>query len=139
MYKVILILDHFFLKYIWKKFPSKSLTLLGLKLFMIFLKKRWKRGDISSNILDYFNIKYLSFVGSTYCLKFIKGCIISQEHLQFLTVAFCTDNVCAFLELQLKPIALQIKSNIKDTNEFLKKLKDLQDLREKSMFVLLIL
>ena len=34
---------------------------------------------------------------------------------------FYTENISAFLDHQLKPIAMQVKSYIKDTNDFLKK------------------
>ena len=46
---------------------------------------------------------------------------------------FYTDNVSDFLEHQLKPIATQIKSYIKNTNDFLKKLRDLLDSQETSI------
>ena len=46
---------------------------------------------------------------------------------------FYTENISAFLDHQLKPIAMQVKSYIKDTNDFLKKLRDLPDLPEDSI------
>ena len=51
---------------------------------------------------------------------------------------FYTENISAFLDQRLKPIALQVKSCIKDTNEFLKKLRDLTDLPKDSIFVILM-
>ena len=41
------------------------------------LEKVRKRGDISSNVLDYFNVE--SLIDSIYYLKSIKGCMIFQE------------------------------------------------------------
>ena len=41
---------------------------------------------------------------------------------------FYTENTSAFLDHQLKSIARQVKSCIKDTNNFLKKCRDLPDL-----------
>ena len=46
---------------------------------------------------------------------------------------FSTENISAFLEYQLKPIAMKVKSYIKDTNDFLKKLRDLPDWPEESI------
>ena len=46
---------------------------------------------------------------------------------------FYTENISAFLDHQLKPVAMQVKSYIKDTNDFFKKLRDLPDLPEESM------
>ena len=46
---------------------------------------------------------------------------------------FYTENISAFLDHQLKPIAMQVKSYVKDTNDFLKKPRDLPDLPEESI------
>ena len=61
--------------------------------------------------------------------------MISQEDQLFLTVAFIQriENISAFLDHQFKPISKQVKSCIKYTNDFLKKLRDLSDLPEHSM------
>ena len=41
---------------------------------------------------------------------------------------FFTENISAFLEYHLKPLSQKVKSFIKDTNNFLKKLNELRDL-----------
>ena len=41
---------------------------------------------------------------------------------------FFTENISAFLEYHLKPLSQKVKSFIKDTNDFLKKLNELRDL-----------
>ena len=41
---------------------------------------------------------------------------------------FFTENISAFLEYHLKPLSQKVKSFIKDTNDFLKKLDELRDL-----------
>ena len=46
---------------------------------------------------------------------------------------FYTENIFVSLDHQLKPIAMQVKSYIRDTNDFLKKLRDLSDLPEESI------
>ena len=44
---------------------------------------------------------------------------------------FLTENISAFLEYHLKPLLQNVKSFIKDTNDFLKKLNELRDLPNK--------
>ena len=46
---------------------------------------------------------------------------------------FYTENISAFLDRQLKPIAIQVKSYIKEINNILKKLRDPPDLPEESI------
>ena len=41
---------------------------------------------------------------------------------------FFTENISAFLEYHLKPLSQKVKSFIKDTNDFLKKVNELRDL-----------
>ena len=41
---------------------------------------------------------------------------------------FHTENISAFLDFHLKPIAAKVKSHIKDTNDFLTKLQNLPKL-----------
>ena len=50
---------------------------------------------------------------------------------------FFTQNISAFLEYHLKPLSKKVKSFIKDTNDFLKKLNELRDLPDD--FILFIL
>ena len=46
---------------------------------------------------------------------------------------FYTENISAFLDHQLKPIAMQVKSYVKDTNDFPKKLRVLPDLPKEAI------
>ena len=41
---------------------------------------------------------------------------------------YFTENISAFLDYHLQPLAKEVKSYIKDTNDFLKKLRSLPDL-----------
>ena len=41
---------------------------------------------------------------------------------------FYTENISAFLDFYLQPLTREVKSYIKDTNDFLKKLRSLTDL-----------
>ena len=95
------------------------------------LEKIRKRGDISSNILNYFNVE-----------NFGRFCLLPKIHKRMYDITgrpvisncrFYTENISAFLDHQLKPIAMQVKSYIKDTNDFLKKLRDLPDVPHDSI------
>ena len=46
---------------------------------------------------------------------------------------FYTENISALLDHQLKAIAMEVKSYVKDSNNFLKKLRDLPDLPGESI------
>ena len=97
------------------------------------LEKIRKRGDISSNILDYFNVENPKF-GRFYLLPKIHKRLYDIPGRPVISnCGFYTENISAFLDHQLKPIAMQVKSYIKDTNDFLKKLRDLPDLPEDSI------
>ena len=45
-----------------------------------------------------------------------------------LNCGFYTENILAFLDFHLQPLAREVKSYIKDTNDFLKKLRSLTNL-----------
>ena len=51
---------------------------------------------------------------------------------------FYTENVSGFLDHQLKLIAMHVKSYIKDTNDFLKKLRYHPDLPEESIICAIV-
>ena len=97
------------------------------------LEKIRKRGDISNNILDYFNVENPKF-GRFYLLpKIHKRMYDIPGRPVISNCGFYTENISAFLDHQRKPIAMQVKSYIKDTNDFLKKLRDLPDLPQDSI------
>lgn len=58
-----------------------------------------------------------------FCLKYIRQ--IVQGGLLYLVVIRLPKKISAFVDHQLKPLVPQISSYVKDTNDFLKKLKDL--------------
>ena len=96
------------------------------------LEKIRKRGNISSDILDYFNIENPKF-GRFYLLPKIRKRMYEIPGRPVISnCGFYTENISAFLDHQLKPIAMQVKSYI-DTNYFLTKLRDLPDLPEESI------
>ena len=92
-----------------------------------------KSGDISSNILDYFHMENLKF-GRFYLLPKIdkRMCAIPGTPV-ISNCGFYAENISTFLYHQLKPIAIQVNPYIKDTHDFLKKLRDLPYLPEVSI------
>ena len=47
---------------------------------------------------------------------------------------YTTENISSFLDFHLRPLAQTVKSYVKDTNDFLLKLKDLPELPENALF-----
>ena len=97
------------------------------------LDKIRKRGDISSDILDYVNVESPKFCRFYLLPKIHKRTYEIPGRPVISNCGFYTENISAFLDYQLKPVAMQVKSYIKDTNDFLKKLRDLPDLPEESI------
>ena len=86
------------------------------------------RGDIHSKTLEYFFINKLK-LGRFYLLPKIHKRLHNVPGRPVISNSgFFTENISAFLEYHLKPLSQKVKSFIKDTNDFLKKLNDLRDL-----------
>ena len=80
-----------------------------------------KRGDIHTNTLKYFDVEES---------KFDRFYLLPKIHKRFHSVTgrpvysnsyFLTENISAFLDFSLKPIATIVKSYVRDTNDFLRK------------------
>ena len=93
------------------------------------LEKIRKRDDLSQDTLNYFSVKEPKFA------KFYK----SKVHKRLYSVpgrpvisncGFYTENISSFLDFHLQPLAKRLKSYIKDTNYFLRKIKELGQLLE---------
>ena len=100
-----------------KKFQVTPL--FSLKLFMVLLKKIRRRGVISTIILDYFNSENPKFGRFYLQSKIHKRKYVTQGTPVISKCRFYTENISAFQDHQLKPIAMQVKSYI--SNYFLKK------------------
>ena len=90
------------------------------------LEKIQRRGDISSNILDYLNVENIKFGRFCFLPKTHKSMHNIPGRPMISNCGFYTENISAFLDHQLKPIAIQVKSYIKEINNILKKLRDPQ-------------
>ena len=87
-----------------------------------------KRGDLKRDTLNYFIMKDPKFARFYLLPKIHKrlhnvpsGPVISNS-------GYYTENISSFLDHHLQPLAQAVKSYIKDTNEFLKKLRSLPKL-----------
>ena len=75
--------------------------------------------DISDNTLDYFLVNNP---------KLEKFYLVPKIHKRLQTIpiisnsGYYTEKISAFLEFHLKPLAQKVKSCIKDTNDFLRKI-----------------
>ena len=72
------------------------------------LKKIRERGDISSNILDYFNVENPKFCRLYLLPKIHKRMYDIPGWPVTCNCGFYTENRSAFLDHQLKPIAMQV-------------------------------
>ena len=91
------------------------------------------RGDISSETIDYFLINNPR-VGRFYLLPKIHKRLDGVPGRPVISnCGYHTENISSFLDYHLQPLAKSVKSYIKDTNDFLKKLRDLPPLPEDAM------
>ena len=80
------------------------------------------RKDISDETLDYFLVNNPK-LGRFYLLPKIHKMLYNvPRRLVISNSGYYTENISAFLEYHLKPISQKVKSYIKDTNDFLRKL-----------------
>ena len=98
------------------------------KIIKTVLKKVRDRRDISNNTLDYFLVNNPK-LGRFYLLpKIHKRLEIVLGQPVISNSGYYTENISAFLEFHLKPLAQKVKSYIKDTNDFLGKITSLPPL-----------
>ena len=88
------------------------------------------RGDICKDTLDYFLVKNPK-LGRFYLLPKIHKRLFNVPGRPVISNSgFYTENISAFLDYHLKPLSQQVKSFVKDTNDFLKKIANLPPLPE---------
>ena len=95
-----------------------------MSMLSLYLKIRDRR-DISDTTLDYFLVNNPK-LGRFYLLpKIHKRLQNVPGRPVILNSGYYTENISAFLEFHLKPLAQTVKSYIKDTNDFLRKMASL--------------
>ena len=89
------------------------------------IRKLRNRGDISHVTLDYFSINNPK-LGRFYLLPNIhKRLHDVAERPVISNSGFDTENISSFIEYHMKPLAQNVKSYIRDANDFLSKLASL--------------
>ena len=94
------------------------------------LEKIRKRGDLSQNTLNYFLVKDPKFARFYLLPKVHKRLHDVPGRPVISNCGFYTENISSFLDFHLEPLAQNVKSYIKDTNHFLRKIKELGQLPE---------
>ena len=92
------------------------------------VKKIRKRGDLSADNIKYFMVKNPKFARFYLLPKIDKRLENVPGRPVISNCGFYTENISAFLDFHLQPLARKVKSYIKDTNDFLKKLRSLTNL-----------
>ena len=87
-----------------------------------------KRGDLKRDTLDYFIMKDPKFARFYLLPKIHKRLHNVPGRPVISNSGYYTENISSFLDHHLQPLAQAVKSYIKDTNEFLKKLRSLPKL-----------
>ena len=95
------------------------------KIIKTVLKKIRYRRDISNSTLDYFLVNNPK-LGRFYLLPKIHKRLQNVPGRPIISNSgYYTENISAFLEFHLKPLAQKVKSYIKYTNDFLRKMASL--------------
>ena len=92
-----------------------------------------KRGDLKRDTLYYFIIKDPKFARFYLLPKIHKRLHNVPGRPVISNSGYYTDNISSFLDHHLQPLAQAVKSYIKDTDEFLKKLRSLPKLPDDIM------
>ena len=92
------------------------------------LQRVKERGDVSLETLDYFLVNNLR-LGRFYLLPKIHKRLSSVPGRPVISNSgYYTENISAFIDHHLQPLVKSVNSYIKDTNDFLRKLRGLQNL-----------
>ena len=87
-----------------------------------------RRGDLSADNIKYFMVKDPKSARFYLLPKIHKRLENVPGRPVISNCGFYIENILAFLEFHLQPLAREVKSYIKDTNDFLKKLCSLTNL-----------
>ena len=92
------------------------------------IEKIRKRGDFKEETIKYFEGKNPKFARSYLLPKIHRGLNNVPGRPVISNCGYYTENISAFLDFHLQPLAQAVKSYIKDTNDFLNKLRSLPKL-----------
>ena len=110
---------------VYEKMNDEDLISLLVKIIKYHLAKVKKRGDASSETLGYFLVNYPK-LGRFYLLPKIHKSLHNAPGRPVISNwGYFTENISVFVDHHLQPLEKGVKSYIKDTNDFLRKLRDL--------------
>ena len=92
------------------------------------IKKIRLRGDLSADTIKYFMVKDPKFARFYLLPKIQKRLYDVPGRPVISNCGYYTENISSFLDFHLQPLTREVKSYIKDTNDFLKKLRSLPNL-----------
>ena len=92
------------------------------------IEKIRKRGNLNADTIKYFMVKDPMFTRFYLLSKIHKRLHDVPSRPVISNCGHYTENISSFLDFHLQPLAREVKSYIKDTNDFLKKLRSLPNL-----------
>ena len=116
---------------IYEEVPNDAKPLMNI--ILNTLENIRKRGDVCTDTLNYFLIKDAKFARFYLLPKIHKRLYNVPGRPVISNCEYYTENISLFLDFHLQPIAKKVKSYIKDTNDFLKKLRSLTNLPGNSL------
>ena len=82
-----------------------------------------RKRDVCTDTLNYFIIKYAKFARFYLLPNIHKRIYNVQGRLIISNCGYYTENISSLLDFHLQPIVKKVKLYIKDTNDFLKRLR----------------
>ena len=116
---------------IYEEVPNDAKPLMNI--ILNTLENIRKRGDVCTDSLNYFLFKDAKFARFYLLPKIHKRLCNVPMRPVISNCGYYTENISSFLDFHLQPIAKKVKSYIKDTNDFLKKLRSLTNLPGNSL------
>ena len=97
------------------------------------IEKNRKRGDLKKETIRYFEVKNPKFARFYPLPKIHKRLNNVPGRPVISNCGYYTENISAFLDFHLQPLAQELKSYIKVTNEFLNKLRSIPKLPDNTI------
>ena len=113
---------------VYEEVPNDPNVLINT--IMKALEKIRLRGDLSSDTLNYFLVKYPKFARFYLLPKIHKRLHEVPGRSVISNLHFYTQNISSCMDHHLQPLAQRVKFYIKDTNNFLNKIKKIGKLLE---------
>ena len=110
-------------KAVYEEYPNEPEVLINT--ILTTLDKIRRRGDLSTDNLNYFLVKDPKFARFYLLPKIHKRLHNVPGRPVISNCGFFTENISSFLDYHLQPLAQGVRSYIKDTNHFLRKIKNL--------------